>query len=92
MRWNITEEYGRPICEDQIKWDNEEQKAVFVEPEQKEVDCLCVLKFTQHDKKPIILTYVLDRDGWKTRDGDYIVFDAVEKWCLLSDISRYVRW
>ena len=87
MRWNITEECGRPICEEQIKWDNEEQKAVFVEPQQKEVDCLCVLKFTQHDKAPIILTYILDKDRWKTRDGDYIVFDAVEKWCLLSDIS-----
>ena len=86
MRWNITEECGRPICEEQIKWDNEKQEAVFIEP-QKEVDCLCVLKFTQH-KEPITLTYVLDKDMWKTREGDYIVFDAVEKWCLLSDISN----
>ena len=87
MEWKLTKEGGRPLHEDQMKWDKEKQESVLVVPQKKEVYCLC--KY-EDNPNPFVLIYNLDIDGWRDPNSEHsenMEFDKVEKWCLLSDID-----
>ena len=87
MRWNLTKESGRPLHENQTRWDKDKQESVPIIPRQTEVYCLC--KYAD-DPTPFILIYNLDIDGWRDPDSEYtgsMPFDKVERWCLLSEID-----
>jgi hypothetical protein len=54
---------------------------------EKEVHCLC--KYEDNPTQ-FVLIYNLGIDGWRDPDSEYsgsIIFDKVEKWCLLLDID-----
>ena len=86
MKWNLTKESGRPLHEDQRKWDKEKQESVLIDPQKNEVDCL--VKTYGEYSYPTIMTYVLDRDCWVDYDScRNIPYNEVEKWQYLSYID-----
>lgn len=90
MRWNITKESCRPLQKEQTKWDIEKQESVLVNPQIKELKCLCVLK---NESEPIILTYVLSKDKWFCDcefPNYFIDYDDVEKWIPLSEVNNHL--
>lgn len=91
MRWNLTSEGGRPLHEDQTRWDKEKQESVLVIPRKSEILCLC--KYAD-EENPFIMKYNLDIDGWVDTDSEYsgsMPFDKVEKWYPLSYIDDYLE-
>lgn len=47
MEWKLTKEGGRPLHEDQMKWDKEKQEAVLVVPQKKKYIVYVSIRTTQ---------------------------------------------